>query len=163
VARPGGAGHSLQRLEWHGSILSLQFWLHGECGGPEPYAGAQQFTFDTASGEELPLPRWLLPDYFQGVAAGTPLHAALVLPQILRGRKALEDLPEGKRACAEFELAETAVPLAVEERGMVFGFHYSTALASCGLAFVAPWPQLQEFLSDDGRRWREAMRTAPQR
>ena len=160
---PGGDSLSLQRVDWHGSVLSLQFWLHGDCGGPEPYAGPQQFTFDTRSGEELSLPQWLKPEYRDGVVAGSALHDALVLPQILRGRRDLDELPEGKRDCAEFELGEPAVPLAVEERGMAFGFHYSGVMAYCGLGFVLPWPRLQDFLSDDGRRWRAAMEPAGQR
>jgi len=160
---PGGDHLALQRLEWRGTILSLQFWLHGRCGGEQAYAGPQQFTFDTATGQELPLPQWLRPEYRAGVAAGTPLHQALVLPQVLRGRKALEDLPPARRDCAEFELAENAVPFAVEDRGMVFGFHYSAATASCGLSFVLPWARLADFLSDDGRRWREAMQAPRQR
>ncbi|GAB3773670.1 hypothetical protein GCM10028796_46510 [Ramlibacter monticola] len=162
-APAGGDTLSLQRLDWRGSVLSAQFWLHGNCGNPEGYAGPQQFTFDTATGEELPLPRWLLPEYRDGAAAGSALYDTLVLPQVLRGRRKLEDLPEARRECGEFELAEKAVPLAVEDRGMVFGFHYSLRMAHCGIAFVAPWAALEAFLSDDGRRWREAMRPAPRR
>jgi hypothetical protein len=159
--RPGGDALALQRLDWHGTILSLQFWMHGRCGGADGYAGPQQFTFDTRTGEELPLPRWLLPEYGQGVPAGTPLHDALVLPQVLRGRKQLQDLPEARRDCADFELGENAMPLAVEDRGMVFGFHYSAVMAHCALSFVLPWARMQPFLSEDGHRWRQAMLPLP--
>jgi hypothetical protein len=160
---PGGDSFTLQRLAWNGSVLSLQFWLHGLCGGTDAYASPQQYTFDTTTGQELPLARWLQADYAEGVAAGTPLHDQLVLPQILRGRRKLEDLPASRRGCAAYELAEKAVPRGVEEDGMVFGFDYSEAMASCGLAFVLPWARLEPFLSDDGRRWRQAMQATPRR
>lgn len=159
----GGDTLTLQRLDWRGSVLSVQLWLRGNCGRAEGYSGPQQFTFHTATGEELPLARWLLPEYRDGAATGSPLHGALVLPQVLRGRRQLEALPESRRECADFELAERAVPLAVEDRGMVLGFHYSLRMAHCGIAFVAPWSALDPFLSDDGRRWRQAMQAAPQR
>jgi hypothetical protein len=76
---------------------------------------------------------------------------------VLRGRRQLGDLPERKRDCAAFELGESATPLAVEDRGMVFGFHYSATMAHCALSFVLPWAALQPFLSEEGRRWRQAM------
>jgi hypothetical protein len=62
-----------------------------------------------------------------------------------------------------FLLAGTAVPLAAEDRRMVFSFHYSAVMAYCRLEFVLPWAGLAPFLSGDGRRWLEAMRTAGQR
>jgi hypothetical protein len=160
---PGGDTLALQRLDWRGSVLSVQFWLRGNCGGVDGYSGPQQYTFDTGTGEELPLERWLLPEYRDGAGAGSALHHALVLPQVLRGRRQVAELPESRRECAEFELAEKAVPLAVEDRGMVFGFHYSARTAHCGIGFVAPWAAVQPFLSDDGRRWQQAMQPAPRR
>jgi hypothetical protein len=159
--QPGGDTLSMQHVDWRGTILSVQFWVHGSCGGWTGYAENEPFTFDTATGAQLSLGQWLQPAYREGVAAGTPLHDALVLPQVLRGRHALAELPEARRDCAEFELAEKAAPFAVEPRGMLFGFHYSYSMTPCGLNFLLPWERLAPYLSDDGRHWLQAMQ--PQR
>ncbi len=161
--QPGGDTLTLQHVDWRGSILSVQFWLHGSCGGWTGYADREQFTFDTATGTQLPLGQWLQPPYREGVAAGTPLYEALVLPQVLRGRHALAELPEARRDCAEFELGEKAAPFAVEAGGMLFGFHYTFSMAPCRLDFLLPWDRLAPYLSDDGRHWLQAMQPPARR
>ncbi len=158
---PEGDTVSVQHVAWRGSILWLELWMHGYCGGANGYRSARQFTFDTRSGQELPLAGWLAPEWREGIPANTPLHRQLVLPQILRGRKELAELPPAWRDCAEYELDEPAVPLGIEDGGLVFGFHYSLAMNACGLSFVLSWAQLQPALSADGERWRQAMLSSP--